>query len=88
MGIVLVLAETAEEARGLWEEHIPAWNAWVEVSGQWRAVAGLERALWIGLDYAAARAALDLAGVVVTPEVWADLRAIEEGAIKELNGGR
>jgi hypothetical protein len=43
------------------------------------------RVVWIGLDYAAARAGLELAGLEVTPEVWADLRAIEEGAIEGMN---
>jgi hypothetical protein len=68
---------------------VPAWTAWCAVSGQWRT-AGLgtmeqARVVWIGLDYAAARVGLELAGIEVTPEVWADLRAIEEGAIEGMN---
>ena len=50
------------------------------MSGNWGG-----KVVWIGLDYAAARAALDLAGMTVTPEIWADVRAIEGGAIEELN---
>ncbi|GLS86683.1 hypothetical protein GCM10010873_16570 [Cypionkella aquatica] len=74
---------------GLWEDHLAGWNAWCAVSGQWRT-APLSgnwggKVIWIGLDYASARAALDLAGLTVTPEAWADVRAIESGAIEELN---
>lgn len=79
----------ATHSDGLWEDHLPGWNAWCEVSGQWRtaSVSGAMggKVIWIGLDYAAARAALDLAGLTVTPEIWADVRAIEGGAIEELN---
>lgn len=46
---------------------------------------GGAKVIWVGLDYGAARAALDLAGLTVTPETWADVRAIEGGAIEELN---
>jgi hypothetical protein len=47
----------------------------------------MERAwlFWMGLDYGAAKAGLELAGIEVTPETWADLRVIEEGAIEEMN---
>jgi hypothetical protein len=41
--------------------------------------------IWLGIDYAAARAALDLAGLSVTPEIWNDVRTIEEGATEEMN---
>jgi hypothetical protein len=41
---------------------------------------------YIGLDYAAAKAALDLGGFEVTPSVWRDLQDIEHGALAGLNG--
>lgn len=43
------------------------------------------RIVWVGLDYAAARAGLDLAGLTITPEIWAQVRLIEAGAREELN---
>ena len=51
------------------------------------ALSSLEatRLLWIGLDYTAARAGLDLAGIEMTPGLWAEVRDIESGAIEELN---
>ena len=81
--------DNTAHGEGLWEDHLPAWAAWCAVSGQWRTVplsgnwGG--KVIWVGLDYAAAHAALDLAGLTVTPEIWADVRAIEGGAIEELN---
>ena len=76
----------------LWADHEAAWEAWAAVATQWRVVAvgGIEGGtlVWLGLDYGSARAALDLAGLAVTPATWAELRCIEAGAIEELNRGR
>jgi hypothetical protein len=41
-----------------------------------------------GLDYAGARAGLDLAGIAMTPTLWADLRQIEHGAVAAMNEAR
>jgi hypothetical protein len=71
---------------------LPAWEAWCAISGQWRtqAISGLGGAamIWLGLDYSAARAGLDLAGIEMTPDLWSEVRAIEAGAIEELNRER
>lgn len=88
MGLTLELDGPPPEA-GLWEEHEAAWRAWCAVSGQWRTAALSgdwgAKVLYLGLDYAAAAAALTLSGVAVTPECWTEVRTIEEGAIEELN---
>lgn len=42
--------------------------------------------LAVGLDYAAVRAGLDLAGIEMTPGRWGELRMIELGARRALNG--
>jgi hypothetical protein len=72
----------------LWKEHLPALNAFAVVRSQWRVVPpGFGgRPLWLGLDYSAAEAGLRLAGIEVTPELWSDIRLIEEGAKEALNG--
>lgn len=76
----------AEDDEGLWEEHAPALSAFLVVSGQWRTrPTGMGGSRWIGLDYGAARAGFDLAGLTVSPAVWADVREIEAGALDELN---
>lgn len=40
-----------------------------------------------GLDYTAAEAGLRLAGVEMTPDIWRDVRDIEEGARRAFNEG-
>lgn len=42
----------------------------------------------VGLDYAAALAGLGAEGIEVTPDLWRDLRAIEQGAIEGFGEGR
>lgn len=44
------------------------------------------RPVFLGLDHTAAEAGLRLAGIEVTPELWADIRTVEEGAKEALNG--
>ncbi|QYK42868.1 MAG: DUF1799 domain-containing protein [Paracoccaceae bacterium] len=66
-------------AFGLWPRHAAPARAFLAVCTQWRLAPG---GVVIGLDYAAALAALAAEGIEVTPEVWRDLRAIEAGAIK------
>lgn len=41
-----------------------------------------------GLDYAGARAGLELAGLEVTPALWADVQLIEHGAIAAMSEAR
>ncbi len=53
---------------------------------QFRAISGGMGIVALGLDYAAARAGLELAGIEVTPALWADVQQIEAGAIAALNG--
>ncbi|OWV43183.1 hypothetical protein CDZ95_10340 [Mameliella alba] len=81
----LLRAEDAEEA--LWPEHVAALEAFAVVSTQWRIEPRFGAATrWLGLDYAAAEAGLRLAGIEVTPGLWADIRQIEQGAKAALNG--
>jgi len=70
----------------IWDQHRPAWTAFLAVSRQWRtATVGLGGLIWIGLDAAAVEAGLRLAGLTCDPRVWAGVQAIEAGAIEELN---
>ncbi len=89
MGLTLIAPE--EEGVEIWAEHLPAWNAWRAISGQWRTapVSTMERArvIFVSIDYTAARHGLDLAGIEVSPEIWDDVRSIEAGAVEELNRG-
>lgn len=85
MGIELQLGP-AESGFGLWAEHLPALEGFLAVDGQWRVAAGgMGGLVWLGLDYGAARAGLELAGIALTPAAWGELRLIEAGARDELN---
>lgn len=94
MGVKLILAEPDDD--GIWDTHVPAFQAFQVVAGQWRTQVvtitamgtTATRVLWIGLDYAAARSGLELAGIAITPDLWSEVRDIETGAIEELNRGR
>lgn len=75
---------------GVWPEHAPIVTAFAIVCTQWRIVpigGGLapSRLLFLGLDYTAARAGLDAAGIAVTPELWRGLRIMEDEATRAQN---
>ena len=71
---------------GLWEVHIPALNAFLTVSSQWRILVRQDGTYaHLGLDYTAARMGFRLAGLKVPPDLWADVQMIEAGAIAALN---
>lgn len=75
-----------DDQGGIWPENLPATRAFLAVSSQWRWQSmGLAGARPIALDYGGARDGLALAGIDVTPELWAELRFIESGAVAELS---
>lgn len=70
----------------IWAEHVPAVRAFLSIQTQWRGLALADGSTrWIGLDYAAARAGLELSGQTVPPEVWEGVRIIEIAACSALN---
>lgn len=77
---------TAEEASGppveLWPDNLPAVNAFIAMSTQWRV--GMNGAT--GLDYAVVPTVLRLAGVPRAdwPEVFDGLRTMEDEALKTM----
>ncbi|TMV09817.1 hypothetical protein FGK63_01740 [Ruegeria sediminis] len=89
-GIDLDPADLAgDPGDGIWAWLVPALRAFLAIDTQWRmAPLGMGGMRALGLDYAAARAGLDLAGIEMTPALWADVRLIEAGARAEMNGAR
>lgn len=69
-----------DDEDGVWPAHIEAVRAFLAVADQWRVITGESGGYWMGLDYGAVRAGLDLAGIVLTPAQWADVQMIEAGA--------
>lgn len=72
-----------DQSTAVWPDAAPALDAFLAVAGQWRVTPS---GRVIGLDYAAVRAGLELAGIELTPEVWSDVQHIEQGALVGLNG--
>lgn len=71
---------------GVWPENWPALIAFLTVCTQFRALPFREGFIALGLDYTGARAGLDMAGIEVTPALWADVQQIEAAAVAALNG--
>jgi hypothetical protein len=76
----------------VWPENVEALAAFLAASTQWR-VASLStmtraRLVYLGLDYAGARAGIEAAGITLTPSLWADVCIMEEAARAALNEDR
>lgn len=74
---------------GVWPDHEAAVAAFCVAGTQWRtAPLGMAGYAYVGLDYSAARDAWAMAGLETTPEVFAQIRLIEHGALGALNEAR
>lgn len=63
-----------------------ALNAFLHIQTQWVVTGvGMAGMITIGLNYASAKAGLELAGIEVTPDLWDDILVIESGALPALN---
>lgn len=82
MDPTLLAARVAED--GIWVHHLDTFRAFLAVADQWRCVLA-DRMIWLGLDYGAVKAGLEMAGLALTPEAWADFQLIEAGAKAALN---
>ncbi|MGC9368712.1 MAG: DUF1799 domain-containing protein [Paracoccaceae bacterium] len=72
---------------GVWAQNADAVEAFLAVCTQWNVVGLAEGGLLtIGLNYTAASAGLELAGIELDPETWARVRIIEQGAKAAMNG--
>jgi hypothetical protein len=66
---------------------VAALEAFLCIATQWRMAGLADGTVHItGLDYTAARAGLELAGVDMTPALWTEVRTIEIGARAAMNG--
>ena len=71
-----------DEGDGVWPENAGAVHAFLEICTQFRTVAHFDGSLQrTGLDYPAARAGLELAGVEMSRELWDAIRGIEMGVL-------
>jgi Phage related hypothetical protein (DUF1799) len=70
---------------GIWPDNVEIVEAFLAAASQWRAVGTNVGLIFLGLDYAAARVGIELAGIAVTPELWAGVRLMEAEARYTLN---
>lgn len=90
-----MLADRIEADRPRDHFEVHGWEAWrtlnlfLAASTQWRvlSVAGPKggRLVYLGLDYPAVESAARMAGLIVTPDHFAELRDMEAGALRILN---
>jgi hypothetical protein len=68
---------------------MPVIDLFLTISSQWRTAPLADgRVHWVGLDYAAVRVGLDLAGQAVDAGLWAGIQVMERAAAAALNGVR
>lgn len=71
----------------IWSVNWPIVQAFTAIATQWRtAPMGLGGHRYLGLDYAAAKAGLELAGITLCPGQWKGVRMMERAATEHLNG--
>jgi hypothetical protein len=75
---------------GVWPQNRKTADAFLACATQWRLTLTLAEGrlvpLWIGLDYAGARIALEARGMALTPGLFAGLQLMEVAARDHLNG--
>lgn len=88
MGLPLTAEDlTPDAGQALWRCNVAAFEAFSCMATQWNVVAKADGSVvTMGLNYAGAQAALDLAGISATPELWSDVQIIELGARAAMNG--
>lgn len=86
LGIPLDSLPKANNTDGIWHQNLPALEAFLDVATQWNRI-GLAngKTRTVGLNYANAKAAWELAGIEVTPTLFGHVQIIEHAAIAEWN---
>lgn len=68
---------------GIWEQHLPAFRAFLAACSQWRVSAGR----YLGLDYASADIAWRRLGIECERDDFRHMQVIEAEAARLMNGG-
>ncbi|WP_339636248.1 DUF1799 domain-containing protein [uncultured Sulfitobacter sp.] len=72
-----------EETPEIWPWQMTAVEGFLAICTQWRTLAIKDRVVPLGLDYGAAQAGIQLAGLSIDPATWSDITTIEQGAMAE-----
>jgi hypothetical protein len=89
-GIPAEALQTAREDGEVWPEHVAAVQAFLAVRNRWQLIQragpmGHLTTVAHGLDLTQAEVAWRLAGITISPELWTQIEAIEDGALEALN---
>lgn len=81
------LGDLPAEEFSVWPDNWPTVQLFLALQTQWRVALGMGQAVWMGLDYAAAQAAMQMLGVARKDrqETFAGLCAMERAALPLLN---
>lgn len=86
LGIPPETLPPAQDQDGIWEQNVPALEAFLDVATQFNRFGLADgRTRTTGLNYASARVAWDLAGVDMTPGLFGQIQMIEHAAVAEWN---
>ena len=84
------LSGNTGDGAGVWPQHVAIVTAFLACATQWRTTVAPAgdgfKLLWLGLDYAGARAGVEAAGLALDPDIWAGVRIMEAAARDALNG--
>jgi precorrin-6B methylase 1 len=79
------------EYAGVWPDNAETVRAFASAVTQWRTATLFSgdacSVVFVGLDYAGVRVALDAVGTDITPDLWRGLQIMEAEALAALNGG-
>jgi len=72
---------------GVWDQHVEAVQAFLDVTTQFNRLAMPDGTFRVtGLNYPGAQAAWAMAGVDITPDLFAQVQMIERGALAQWSG--
>ncbi|MGO1078339.1 DUF1799 domain-containing protein [Inquilinus sp. CA228] len=72
----------------IWPENADSFRWFLDIQTQWVMAIGFGVSMVLGLDYAGAAAAAQMAGIRTTPTMFADMRLMEATARTIMNEAR
>lgn len=69
----------------IWQDNVAALEVFLACRSQWRILAGFDRAVYLGLDYAALEVVMRLLKVPDPAAMFNDIQAMEQAALAVFN---
>jgi len=77
-----------KQSLDIWPDNWDVVRLFETLQTQWKIIAGGNRFVFTGIDYAAAAAMAKALGMAMTPDFLSDFRILEDEGLRHLNGGR